>query len=682
MNRTSRAAAGAVAVAVLLGLWLLWPKESPPGPEPPPSAASTAPEAPSPLSGGPLPPADAPSAVPAPAPGVAAVPERASAPSPKRIVVEGKVVGLRGEPVENAQVVLLDCGPGTERVPGLAWSAVVRLLDRTCSDWQPTGKDGAFRLEAEPRPVGGVLVSADGYASAEVRDLSFLVDVRGLVLRLESPGDVSGRVFHRPPGTPEGAPSIPIGGATVRLLRRGDPGRWIDLGGVSADAEGVFRLQGWPPGAYALLVEARGFADRIADPVGIPSGDVQVDMSSGVQIAMVPVKGARVDGFVLLPGGTGPAEGAEVRATTWPAGANGRSCSLTATTDTEGRFRMEDLAVPASGIPTELRLEVDAGTRGMGALRVHDWRGGTTEVLTLLPAALATLRGRVVDLTPGEGRRGVPGIGVEGYAEVGDGRDSIVHVTRRTRTGADGTFSLERLPDRGVTLRLAPDETGWEFASGPWIRVPERVEGVPWDVEVEVYPRGSIAGTACLPDGTPAAGARVEAVPGGTAPGAAMADSDGRFVLRRVSTIEFRRGVPLERPIRLRAELPGYLPGLSLPVSLPPGGATDGVVVTLGIALAPLSGKVVDEEGRPLTGVSVRVEPADRSAAARGGFPWVERSTLTGPAGIYRLEAPAGQFSKVIASGPGLDAAASEGVMPGDPVPDVVLRRSAPVEAK
>jgi hypothetical protein len=654
MRRRNAVAAGVAAVLVLAALLLSTRGDRPPaGPDD--GTGDASPHAP-PASAAGLAPSAAPAvpsregAPPEPAPGPTAPKSR---PGPRKVVLEGRVVGLKGEAVAGATLHLLRfpvrrAAPFVESLDG--------VFDLMSGGEVRSGEDGGFRFEVEPIPCAGLVAWGGGHANTFVNGFSLEEDVRGMVLRLEPAVQAAGRVVAAP-GAEGEKPGAPVPEAAVSLLQYGPTGRWIRLRTETTDAEGRFRTWGWAPGKYALLVERPGWRSRFVDGIDVP-----VD---GLELTLAPAATALLEGEVLLPDGRTPAAGAAVRALARFGDRAGFPAVSTAKTDADGRFRIDALEIHPGAGATAVRVEADAGPRGWGACTVDvDPRGGGRATVTLVAAPEGVLRGRLVDGCPRGGPRDLEGVDLLFQATLPN--PYSVHaplpIWRTARTGPDGTFEVRGLPPIGVLLSLAPGVAGWELPKGDLVRVPDAPAAGTWELVQEVQPRARVTGKVVGPDGEPVPGARVTDV-GAVPPRGALTGADGRFTLDGLATLRRRGGV------RLRVEAEGFAATTTDPLLLEPASFYDGLLVTLGPRLAVVEGRVVDETGSGVAGAEVSVVPARPGAFLGAGI----RPTATGPGGAYRLEVPAGAEIRVKANARRVRFAQSEVLLAGDPVPDLVL---------
>ena len=658
---TLRWGTAAAAAAILIAAWLLLrdrggaaPMERKPSappvsrltPEPPPEA-SPAPPVPEPASA-------ANPAAPAP-PAPKAAPPRAT------IVIEGKVVGLDDAGIPGVTLALLLPDGFDEGVmipePREATAGSVNIFDRAAGR-ATTDESGAFRFKVYAGGSAGLIAWGAGHAHTIVPPFSLDADVRGIVVRMEPTAAFAGRVMETT--LPDlGHPPGPIAGARVSLLLREPDLARTHLASARTDAEGRFRIEGWPAGRYEATVEAPGFVGRRWQPIDLPN--------EAIEYRLVPARACALAGRVWLPGGAGPAAGVRVRArmsvdNVWVNAWQGSD------SDAEGRFRIEGIPVSTTPVKGALQVEADAGARGVGRLVLWAWSGETEASIDLMPVGGATLRLRVFDGSRGTGRPPVAGVRLVARSGIHMPQASQwpFEIERNGTTDASGVVEFHDLPRQRVLVLPGGDEWGWEVEKGYDAKIGEPPSEGRWEAEIEVYPRGRVLGIVLGPGGDPVPGARVEVQQHSglrIAPAAARTGPDGRFAIEAVSS---------QVPIVLRATADGFLPASSNSMFIAPGSTAEGIVIPLPVALAAFLGRVVDEEGKPRPGVQVQAHPAEDRRDLQ------PISVLTVVGGRYRIEVPAGTSWTLYILMKGFAWTPTPPLLPGDPVPDLVLR---PAEA-
>lgn len=305
-------------------------------------------------------------------------------------------VRARGAPVVGAEVLALGRGPPVRAV---------------------TGEGGGFALEV----AGGTyrLVARKGAASAALEaPVTVAAGATATVeLTLGEGARVAGTVR-------DGAGAV--GGAIVSVRPSGASG---DLGRAIASADGSFRVEGLPPGAYDVVADAPGHARAVSrwNVVG-PGEGATVELVLGILSAVEgSVRDERGDAI----------SGATVVATA----SEGLSTEpVAARSDAAGRYRVDGLA------PGYAILSVASGDQGpqrFGTFVPGQGVGHLDVVLARVGRVLGT-----VSVVP-EGS-------AVGVTAMRGGFDDGTHVAR---VAADGTFEFE-LPIGRWTMRAVDLATG------------------------------------------------------------------------------------------------------------------------------------------------------------------------------------------------------------------------------
>ena len=509
-------------------------------------------------------------------------------------VASGQVVNAAGEPVAGAELTarFVADSPGSFR----------RGEDAHTS----SGEDGRFRFAAlTPEIPLRLEGKAPGYAAATL-DLEALEprDARvGLRLVLDRGSSLSGRVIGL--GEPLAGAELtallqPQGSSPMVLLARM---RQLSEEQATADEQGLFEYRNLRPGTYRLTVSAPGFASLLMPGIEVGAGGADVgslELEPGVEIT-----------GVVVDGDDQPVQGAEVRANSQQSqlfGMGDRNDEPQAVSGPDGAFTVADrragervdLAVthedyqPAGvpGVlapnPQEVRIVLQLGARLSGT--VVDPSGG--------PVADARVSVMVdeADFDPS-------GMGVRGF-----------RFPVRASTDDTGRFELQQVPSGKIRLTAAA--RGWRTAE---LSALEVAPGAELDDLRLVLERGAtVTGRVFAADGQPAAGAWVrvqEPRTGGrfTPPPRATTGGDGQYLLEGVET-----GLQL---ISARSEDDET--------------TAQEIEVATGInrldlrfaAASTVSGRVVDDTGAPLPGVTVMLitdarqwSGSESRSGAGGGF--------------------------------------------------------------
>ena len=368
----------------------------------------------------------------------------------------------------------------------------------------------------------------------------------------------------------DAATKQPVRGALIDLLRRDADAFWnldLDYGErterlaqATSAADGRFAFDVVRATPHRLQVEATGFAPRTA---------VACTGGSFVTIELSP--GSVLTGVVRCQGE--PVVGATVRLSL-----RGVTVELAAgTTDGSGAFRFADL--PAAEVLVQVRT----------ARFAEEWSNvqiaaGSSQHVEIEMEQGSSLRGRVVDAVTGAPIAG---------AFVCDSWT----MKRAVRTGADGRFELEGLR-RSSYLLCYVRADGYATASEDVATKLDR------DLEVRLGRGGEVRGRVvgadgkALPSAYVAVCANFMKVPGmGEADWIpARLDGDGAFVVR---------GLRSDLHYWLMARAPGCgMRIYALPRVLPDGERCQVGDVVLA-AGGVIEGRVVDDRGDPLVGVSV-----------------------------------------------------------------------------
>jgi hypothetical protein len=318
--------------------------------------------------------------------------------------VDGRVVAEDGRPLAGARVTLSEEAP--PEAADLSSSRTVTTRGDGRFDL-PDLLPGAYRLHALREGHEPVTTSFDLEAS------------RSFELALPGGAALEVRVLE------SGAPYAGV--ATVTLERTDRPVA-TDVSRTLRAADGRLVLEGAPTGTWTVTVEAAGGrVGRAPAPVDVSAGRRS---SAVVEIAA----GAVLEGRVVGPSGAG------VPGATVGLRRDGRA-RRAATTDGEGRYRIEGVAAGTfemrtsgpGGAPDVREVTLSAGER-----RTEDVALGEGGRLVV----------RVVDA------RGRPRAG----ARVLAGSRLVVPDASAPRTAADGTVTIEHLPEGEVVLRASADD--------------------------------------------------------------------------------------------------------------------------------------------------------------------------------------------------------------------------------
>ncbi|MEN8151401.1 MAG: carboxypeptidase-like regulatory domain-containing protein, partial [Planctomycetota bacterium] len=333
-------------------------------------------------------------------------------------------------------------------------------------------------------------------------------------------------------GTITGYEGGPLAGAEVRTMVQppnasGNPWQWEwqlrQTAPALTDKEGRFRVEGLTPGPYIVRFEAPGHRVvtklDVAVPEGADGGPLDVKLEKGLQITgvVVDAAGEPIPDVNLWTNVVATGTGA----------ARGQTSIRNATTDAKGAFLLDQLE------PGKYSLSVNAD--GFANRNLSDVDAGTTDLRIVLEKGLS-ISGRV--LLPD----GSPAGNLWVSAQGGNGN------SQNDRTGEDGTFTIENLPEGVYTVRT---NTGGAFRfgggkdEGPSL-MPAIQEGVPAgtkNLELRLLAGAAIEGRVTDESGNPIPGAMILARSIGedvTTSGFGRTDENGEF---RVTGLEPGRRV-------------------------------------------------------------------------------------------------------------------------------------------
>ena len=457
-------------------------------------------------------------------------------------------------------------------------------VDRRQKRSTRSGVGGRFRLDGlEPgqyRLFARKSIRV-GFAPAPVT-LAIAARVEGVKVPLSRSFSVSGRVLD--------SDGQPRAGAQVGIEEaRGAPiGFSYKEVKATTDQAGHYRIDGLVPGVYHLSAHAAPFGDAEDVTAGVVDADREVD-----DLRLSPA--AKVAGRVVAADGTavsGVEVELQVRASLDGNGfVRGRTRIRT---DRDGRFAVGDLG--AGWLTARVR-----GPRGDSTEETVEVAPGRTSTLELRFAPAAFIEGRVrwTDGRPAE-------------------RVDVVWSQRESRavTGTDGRYRLGPLaPGRGYLHAERPGASNHTFSRSdpePSERDLQLRPGETLQTEDLILPRGdrSISGMVLGPDGSPLAGATLDARPTGKTPDRAwvltrvVSDAEGRFTIPALTA-----GAHL-----VHARDPRFPPA----ETEAEGGNRD--VRVRFAAAARLAGTLVDGAGRPVPVATVRVVPTERLDRDRWTF--------------------------------------------------------------
>lgn len=503
--------------------------------------------------------------------------------------LRGKVVDPQGRPVAGADVVAILQGALGAR----AFSASDPVADRATAD--PQGRFELPRVRPEQTyeiraSRAGAFPAAQratvGDPAAQPRDLTLvLAPTRAARGKVQDPAGqpiADAEVAVRPALRPGASPS----GATEEPTVRSDP-------------QGIFSIPEAPAAEIELSVRKRGYAPAFLPAIRIDPGTGPADL--GV-VTLRP--GAKLAGRVVDPRGQ-TVSGAEIFTLAQPLSSNEAERALkgrkpAASSGADGRFAVEDLA---QGVPVYLVVRA----AGYLIAQVRGVRPPAPQPVTIRLEPEAVLRGRVVD----EGGEPVAGARVDlrwqAYLPEEPDRPVGEPVFRNARSAADGRFELREIP--AGTAHVSAGAAGFVSPEPKAVDLPRPAAAGELRLVLE---RGAILQGRV----TSASGEPVPAVRVGVGGSAASTNDDGLYWLE---------GAELGRQEVLFLH-PSY-GRLAKPFDVQPG------VNVLDVAFEPgveVTGRVVDESGRPVSGARVEL-------GSENHFDLKQYRDVTGGDGRFRL---------------------------------------------
>lgn len=504
------------------------------------------------------------------------------------VEVRGIVSDIAGGVIEGAEV----------RTGAFWWGSSPPALARS-------DEDGKFSVWVKE---GGVHMKAkaEGYAES---DRSGRAPGTTFELFLTPESVVAGRVVHASTGEP-------VEGAKV------DFGGWKSERGIT-DANGRFRIEGLSPGRYKPKAVADGGYGESATSVHLGVGEsteeVLIEVHPAITVTADVVIGEGKDAEQCPKG--------SVRLKRLPR----RNDSVQITKESTH----SESIVLRGVLPG--RYEVYAGCEGhLSEAKYPELEVGTEPIdgLVYRVSAGLAIRGRVIGDAEqiAEARVSTRTVGGDPRAQSSFSGDN--------KLGPDGEFELRGLSKGKYEVNLYVE--GVPPAKDP-LEVDvndEDIEGL----ELEIEEAGKVRGRVEDPSGNPIVGASVRAKGPRSSWRSAYTDDDGRFELDGLAAGEFRvtaskNSTTLRKPGTTDDDVQGEA------VEVTTGETTD-VTIVVEQRNATLSGKVMDEEGNPVTDAFVRAERqtdsktanASRKAQSVRWGGWNEKPVLTDEDGSFTIE--------------------------------------------
>ncbi|MCY3971199.1 MAG: carboxypeptidase-like regulatory domain-containing protein [Acidobacteria bacterium] len=391
-------------------------------------------------------------------------------------LIRGLITNDAGQPVAGASIRAEPRGAGVP--PSFSFE----------SGPATSGSDGSFRVEeASYGHTYRLTAQAAGYATSalDLPPLERGKPVEPVHLVLSEGRRVLGSVVDMD--------GNPVAGAQVSLLWPLDTSDFRSMleapaAAAATDGGGAFALPSTGPGEYEVRVSHADYADRPLSRVEVPAGESDFDLGD-----LTLVAGGTIHGIV-----TG-ADGEPVARATIQARERNRvrSATRTATTDADGRFRLDgfssalaDVGVRASGYPLLVvpRVRVD---------------NADPELIQLKPGAAVT--GRVLD-NGGNGAPGVP-VRLRFEPDFSTSRDvrlwSIADTYPRRVTDKEGRFRFDRLAAGTWSAETRKDNEGAKLDGI------ELIPGAEREIELVLRTRDRLTVIVATEVGEPVAGAQI-----------------------------------------------------------------------------------------------------------------------------------------------------------------------------
>jgi len=537
--------------------------------------------------------------------------------------VTGRVTDhANGAPAAGMEVLALLVPPGEmERPGGMAGamalmdaegpSARVRedgsyaLLGLAAGEYRIVPRSGESDYVGLSPPLGRKLAIAPGETDHSGIDFEVTrgAAIRGRVLSPEGDG-VAG-------ATIAAIPADLISGFLTEAAETMDD---IARHNTRSGENGGFALHALPPGGkYLLVAKDDRYAPALSQEIAIPTPARDITMDLRL------TAGATVRGTVRREDGS-PVPGASVRMLpqlgdllSGGLGALAGGDSLTTTSDPSGNFAFTRVS---AGKYTVHASETKPGDVDAAAsMSLNPWApssgvvevDGTSEV-SGVEVVLVEREGELLGVVVDDQGRPLPGVEVQATCIETDFTKIL-----NAKTNEAGGFSFSGFETRAVRLRA--QKRGYAAA------IVENVSGNARDVVVRLDRAATVSGIVRTPDGAPAT------PPFKVAASPIREKKEGfdlsQFIPNLQETVEWVSGrddgtFTIENAptgeVEILAEVPGCSPGRTAPLQLAPGQVVEGIEI-FASAGARLAGRVVDENGAPVSGAKVTLAKKTGSAS-------------------------------------------------------------------
>jgi hypothetical protein len=502
-------------------------------------------------------------------------------------VLSGRFLDAGGGPIAGGRLRItgVEATPGSGPPGGFSFEGV--------ADGQ-----GHYRLIV-PAARYTLEARADGYAPA--RGYTDLHGRETRDFRLEPAARISGRVVTA-------GDQRPVAGAEVQAATTE---RRFDLlpPKTTSDAEGRFRLEGLPGGAFDVTARKGDLVGTAPQTLFLGAGghsqDVEIAVSPGLSLSGT-VKGGEGDGK--------PLASAQLILTLRAAGSLGPfDRSVSARSDKDGRFRLAGL------LPGSYTLITSAEGR---AVKMEELSLAQSLTRDVVLEAAPTLAGVV--LTAG----GQPAGGAQVEVTVRGAGANRFGAADHTVSDSQGRFTLSRLSAGIATITARHGDETAEVKDLP-LRASERKE-----LTVKLQPGALVSGQVTWDEGGPAPDLRVMGLQrgGGSDGREVRSGPDGAFTVGPftpgdISVVVMAPGAritwsSLARPEQVDLKLTG-------------GEHRTGVKLVAPRRTGTIAGLVVGPDRQPVAGASVSAAPEHDGPASRGS---AEARALTGPDGAFSID--------------------------------------------
>lgn len=549
--------------------------------------------------------------------------------------MKGLVLGPRGKSLPGASVTAVHAsalGPRT-------FSPLDPVADRAAS-----GPAGGFQLrQLRVGEEYELRVALPGFFP-EARSIVTSRDAAPITVQLQPACAVRG-LLRDPEGRPVAAAQVLVRPALRPGRERADRDPLPPA--IESDPAGRFSIPESPAAEVDLEVRKAGYAPALRRAVRVgPSCKGSFDLG-----AVVLNPGARLAGRVVDPGGKAVPEAEVFLVDRLPVMEMPRGRKPDAVTGRDGGFALDDLH---RGVPYHLFVKAD-GYLGKEVRGVRP--PGSRPVLVRLEPA-AALSGRVLD-EAGDAVSGAQ-VGLTWQAVLEDDPDRRPvgrPLERSAVSNAEGRFEFADAP-RGE-VRLTVRAQGFIPAEEPKLAVP-KPDSAP-ELTFILRRGARLEGRVATSSGKPVPGVRIA-----IEPGAALSDAEGLYVLDGLE--------PGQQEVRV---FHPHYKRMVRPISIVEGTNRFDVELEAGVEV---SGRVIDQEKRPVAAAEVELITQDRSELR-------QHRARTGEDGAFLLQPVAAGVYRLQASASGLaptEQLAKPVVVADRPVEglEIVLRRGATVSGR